>query len=185
MCKCICVQVLIAYSSSLLVLWNIKSKCCDKKYLHDPGINHVSTYAMHVHTLTLFMHVHVHVIILSTTCTSPSPCSPPPPPSPSPPPSLPLSPPPPPPSLQVLTSVSWLGSGKMFFSSYSDGTLAIWNPKVDNRPDKVFHVHGRLSTLTAPYTYTVYTILIQLYMYSVQCIYMYMYGTCCSCVRRV
>ena len=43
---------------------------------------------------------------------------------------------------QVLTSVSWVGSGKFFTSAYSDGSIAHWSPKVDNKPDKVFQLHG-------------------------------------------
>ena len=43
---------------------------------------------------------------------------------------------------QILTSVSWLGSGKSFACSYSDGTIAVWNPKVEAKPEKVFPLHG-------------------------------------------
>lgn len=46
---------------------------------------------------------------------------------------------------QILTSVSWLGNGKVFGSSYSDGSIAIWNPRSDSRPEKVFFPHGELS----------------------------------------
>ncbi|XP_064404404.1 syntaxin-binding protein 5-like isoform X2 [Halichondria panicea] len=50
----------------------------------------------------------------------------------------------------ILTSVSWLGSGKSFACSYSDGTIAVWNPKVEARPEKVFPLHDFDSTEFKP-----------------------------------
>ena len=56
-------QILIAYSSSLLVLWNFKNKCCDKKYSYDPGINHVRMYVCG----SAYLHVLWDVSVCGTT----------------------------------------------------------------------------------------------------------------------
>ena len=45
--------------------------------------------------------------------------------------------------LQTLTSMCWLGNGKSFASSYSDGCVALWNPaKPGNKPEKTIFPHG-------------------------------------------
>lgn len=44
--------------------------------------------------------------------------------------------------LQILTSVCWLGSGKVFGCSYSDGSIVLWNPKAENKPEKIIFPHS-------------------------------------------
>ena len=45
--------------------------------------------------------------------------------------------------VQIMTSVCWLGNGKNFATSYSDGSIAVWYAKIDNRPEKIFFLHGK------------------------------------------
>lgn len=49
--------------------------------------------------------------------------------------------------LQVLTSVCWLGNGRSFMCAYSNGCVVQWNTKVENKPEKVFFIHGTCSEL--------------------------------------
>ena len=44
--------------------------------------------------------------------------------------------------VQILTSVCWQGNGKCFGCSYSDGTVVLWNPKIEGKPEKIFSLHG-------------------------------------------
>ena len=47
------------------------------------------------------------------------------------------------PPSQTLTSMCWLGNGKSFVCSYSDGCVARWNlAKPGNKPEKTFFPHG-------------------------------------------
>ena len=41
-------------------------------------------------------------------------------------------------------TVTWNSSGKQFAGGYSDGSIAIFNTKIDSKPEKVFYPHGKL-----------------------------------------
>ena len=47
---------------------------------------------------------------------------------------------------EILTSVSWLGNGRTFGSSYSDGRIVMWNSKNDAKPEKNYKVHENVKT---------------------------------------
>ena len=40
--------------------------------------------------------------------------------------------------------MNWLGNGKAFACSYSDGSIVMWSPKCETKPEKIFYVHGEL-----------------------------------------
>ena len=42
----------------------------------------------------------------------------------------------------MLESLCWMKSGKEFAASYSDGTIAVWNVTVNNKPDKLVTPYG-------------------------------------------
>ena len=50
--------MLLAFSHGLCVIWNVRSKCADKRFNFDPGDNHVRT-AAEWHTLPVSIVVAV------------------------------------------------------------------------------------------------------------------------------
>ena len=53
--------------------------------------------------------------------------------------------------LQVLTSTCWLGNGRCFVCTYSNGCIVQWNIKMDSKPEKIFFIHGMQHIIKLPY----------------------------------